>query len=452
VNRWRAGSLRSGLTWRMVGMQALVVLAFVGVASVAILRLTSADQGLDEDILYDISASISRSQSGELLLSPSDDLRELIADYPGLWFHAEDASGAVLREGEFPARLEEMLLYFKKLNSADIATSETDRLPLAVMRRQSSAAGDLWVVAGGGPVVSFRSVLADLVNPGFLILLLALTAVSFLFIPFMITGQLRGVDDIAGEADTIDVNKTGIRLSSTRVPLELHSLVGAVNAALARLDLGIERQRRFLADAAHELRTPIAVLQTRLGTLPRDQKRAGLMLDIARLSNLADQLLDLQRLEVDQAPMQPVDLVRLAAEVTADLAPLAIAGKTEIEFSAEAERILVQADSGSLSRAIVNLVQNAIVHGGPGCTIRVEVDRLGHLRVIDNGPGVPEFHRDLIFEPFHRVIPRDQGTGLGLHLVKSIVTHHGGELQVAETPGGGATFEIRLQLVAPLAN
>ena len=433
----------------MIGMQAFVVIAFIGVASVAILRLTSAEQGLDEDMLDDISASIARDQSGELLLSPNDDLRELIAGYPALWFHAEDATGAAVRKGELPPELDGMLVHFKRLNSADIATSEVDRTPLAVMQWQSSVAGDLWIVAGGGPAVSFRSVLADLVNPGFLILLLALTAVSFLFIPVMITGQLRGVDEIAGEADAIDVNKTGIRLSSTRLPLELHSLVGAVNAALARLDLGIERQRRFLADAAHELRTPIAVLQTRLGTLPKDQKRAGLMLDIARLSNLADQLLDLQRLEVDQAPMQSVDLVRLAADVTADIAPLAIAGKDEIEFSAEVERVMVQADPASLSRAIVNLVQNAIVHGGPGCTIRVEVTRLGQLRVIDNGPGVPELHRDLIFEPFHRVIPRDQGTGLGLHLVKSIITHHGGDIRIKETPGGGATFEMRLQRAAP---
>ena len=435
----------------MVGMQAFVVFVFIGVASVAILRLTSAEQGLDEDILDDISASISRSQSGELLLSPTDDLRDLIADYPGLWFHAEDATGATVGKGALPVELGGMLVHFRRLNSAHIATSEVERTPLAVMRWQSSAAGDLWIVAGGGPAVSFKSVLADLVNPGFLILLLALTAVSFLFIPVMITGQLKGVDDIASEADTIDVNKTGIRLSSTRVPLELHSLVGAVNAALARLDLGIERQRRFLADAAHELRTPIAVLQTRLGTLPKDQKRAQLMLDIARLSNLADQLLDLQRLEVDQAPMLPVDLVRLAAEVTADIAPLAIAGKDEIEFSAEVESVMVRADWGSLSRAIVNLVQNAIVHGGPGCTIRVEVTRQGRLRVIDNGPGIPELHRDLIFEPFHRVIPKDQGTGLGLHLVKNIITHHGGDIRIEETPGGGATFEIRLPLAAPLA-
>jgi signal transduction histidine kinase len=102
--------------------------------------------------------------------------------------------------------------------------------------------------------------------------------------------------EIAAEADKIDVDMRGVRLTSAHVPDELHSLVRAVNSALQRPDDGIERRQRFLADAAHELRTPVATLQTRIEALPEGDQRSRLMLDVARLGNLADQLLDLQRL------------------------------------------------------------------------------------------------------------------------------------------------------------
>src|SRR5690606_3591867 len=120
------------------------------------------------------------------------------------------------------------------------------------------------------------------------------------------------------------------------------------NNGLQRLDDGMERRQRFLADAAHELRTPIAILQTRVELLPPGEQRNQLLLGVARLANLANQLLDLQRLDSDVAVFQPVNLVELAAQVTADMAPLAIAAGDEISFDTEDEVVTVSADAASL--------------------------------------------------------------------------------------------------------
>src|SRR5690606_32944201 len=141
------------------------------------------------------------------------------------------------------------------------------------------------------------------------------------------------------------------RLSMELVPDELHSLVRAVNAALQRLDDGIERRHRFIAGAAHELRTPIAILQTRLELMHGVEHHGKLMLDVARLANLANQLLDLERLEAGVPRFQRSNLVELATEVAADMAPVVIAAGSTIVFHAETENVLVLCDPPSLSRA-----------------------------------------------------------------------------------------------------
>src|SRR5215475_4936880 len=110
------------------------------------------------------------------------------------------------------------------------------------------------------------------------------------------------------------------------IPLEVAPLVTAVNEALARLDEGYSRHKRFVADAAHELRTPIAILNTRLEALQDGPDKTRLLEDTARLATLAEQLLDIQRLDQCRDPFSRVDLAIIAQNVAADLAPLAIAG------------------------------------------------------------------------------------------------------------------------------
>jgi signal transduction histidine kinase len=449
---WLATSLRTRLTWRMVLMQALVLMAFTTVAAIPILKLISEEQGLDEGVIEHIADSIERDPAGGLALVPDDEVLEEAAEYPYLWFYATDIDGNAVQMGNIPERADDLLDYLPRLNSANIADIGPAEAPAALVRRHDSDAGQLWIMTGGGPEIRFKIIFGAIANPIFLGLLSLLTIVSFLVIPTIVTRELRGVEHVAAEADRIDVDQRGIRLSSEHVPDELHSLVRAINAALQRLDDGIERRQRFLADAAHELRTPIAILQTRIELLPDDEERSRLMLDVARLANLANQLLDLQRLDSDVTVFQPVNLVDLAAEVTADMAPLAIAAGDDISFDAEADSVTVAGDRASLSRAIVNLIQNAIIHGGRKTAIRVAVGRDGSLRVADTGPGIAATYREAIFEPFNRIVPLEQGAGLGLNLVRDIVVRHNGQITVGDAPGGGALFEIFLPLATAQAS
>jgi two-component system OmpR family sensor kinase len=443
MRRWRSGSLRARLTWRMVVMQALVLMAFTGVAAVPIYQFLTEDQRFDDDIVDDIADSIYRNQAGRLELRVGEDLRNEAAAYPRLWFYALDAEGATVQMGDVPNAIMPVPSALARMTSANLA-GDTGEDTVAILRRVDTSVGRLWIITGGGPEIGFGSVFG---NPFFVGLLILLTVVTFLVIPPVVTRQLRGVDEVAAEADKIDVDRRGVRLSPAHVPDELHSLVAGVNSALQRIDDGIERRQRFLADAAHELRTPVAILQTRIEALPDHHLRGQLMLDVARLGNLANQLLDLQRLDADLKVFEPVDLVDLAAQVTADMAPLAIAAGDDISFDAEADSVIVTADAASLSRAIMNLIQNAVIHGGRNSAIRVGVGRDGSVRVADSGPGIAQEHRQAIFEPFNRIVPLEQGAGLGLSLVKDIVERHNGSITVGDAPGGGALFEIRLPLV-----
>ena len=441
---WRSGSLRAKLTWRMVAMQALVLLAFTTVAAIPIVELIREEQGLDDGVIEHIADSIHRNAAGGLDLVLDDDVTEDVADYPRFWFYATDIDGDSVQMGNHPEEVDDLLDDLPRLNSANIADIGPSEAPSAIVRRQDSDAGRLWIITGGGPEIRYKAILATFGNPLFVGLLSLLTLVSFLVIPWIVRQQLRGVEHVAAEADRIDVDQRGIRLSPAHVPDELHSLVGAVNAALQRLDDGMGRRQRFLADAAHELRTPIAILQTRIELLPDDDQRSRLMLDVARLANLANQLLDLQRLDADLTVLEPINLVDLAAQVTADMAPLAIAAGDEISFDAEVENVMVNGDAASLSRAMINLIQNAVVHGGSKSAIRVGVGRDGSLRVTDTGPGIAEEHRQSIFEPFNRILPLDQGAGLGLNLARDIVTRHHGRITVGAAPRGGARVEKSL--------
>jgi signal transduction histidine kinase len=442
MKSWNSGSLRTRLTWRMVVMQALVLIAFTGAAAVPIYQSLTEDQRFEDDIADNIADSIYRTETGSLELLVDDDLLKEAAAYPGLWFYAVDAEGRSVQMGDVPGLIIPKSSALARITAANIA-GETGEETVAIVRRLDTDVGRLSIITGGGPEIGFGSVFG---NPFFTGLLALLTVVSFAIIPEIVKRQLRGVDEVVAEADKIDVDMRGVRLSSAHVPGELHSLVRAVNSALQRLDDGIERRQRFLADAAHELRTPVAILQTRIESLPDDDQRSRLMLDVARLANLANQLLDLQRLDAGLKVFEPVDLVDLAAQVTADMAPLAIAAGDDISFDAEVDSVTVTGDPASLSRAIVNLIQNAVIHGGQKSAIRVGVGRDGSVRVADSGPGIAEEHRQAIFEPFNRIVPLDQGAGLGLYLVKDIIERHNGCITVGDAPGGGALFEIRLPL------
>lgn len=426
-------------------MQALVLIAFTAIAAVPIYRFLSEELRYETDIIDDIASAIVVGEDGRWQLVMGDDLAEDATDHPDLWVYALDANGHSVRFGEIPARLLTMVEALKTVRSANISGLGPNEDMVALLRRHDGEMGRIWIAVGNGPEIGIQSAFG---NPVFVGLLCLLTVASFLVIPKIVRGELRGIDQVALDADKIDFQRRGTRLSMERVPDELHSLVRAVNGGLQRLDDGIERRHRFIAGAAHELRTPITILQARLELMHGGEQQGKLLLDVARLANLANQLLDLERLEAEVPQFQRANLVELATEVASDMAPVVIAAGSTIVFDAETENVPVLCDPPSLSRALLNLIQNAVVHGGESSMISVAVSSDATLRVADTGPGIPEEYRDVIFEPFGRVAPLDQGSGLGLALVREIVERHNGRVTVGDASGGGALFEVSLPLLA----
>lgn len=444
MSKSRPGSLRRALTRNMIIMQALVVLAFTLAAGVPIIHLLSEEQRLDASVIQNIAAAVYPEAGSGLAVRDTPALKSLAAEHPDFWFLAVDAAGDSAQLGPVPQHIGSVAQSLTRITSANISDVGAPDTPAAIVRHHQSAAGQLWIITAGGPTLGSSVLLMAFANPWFLGFVVLLTAVTMLAIPLFVSRQLRGVEALAAEANSINVDQRGVRLSMDQVPTELHPMVRAVNEALERLDGGIAGQQRFMADAAHELRTPIAILQTRLELLPDNEESRRLLLDVARLSSMADQLLDLQRMDLSETAFQKLDLVELASNVTADLAPLAIAAGDEIIFEADTPKVEVLGDAGALSRALTNVIQNAIAHGGENAEITVRVCSDGRLEVGDTGPGIDPSQREEIFEPFHRVAPLQHGAGLGLSLVRDIVQRHNGRVLARGREGSGALFEIVL--------
>ncbi|HTT82208.1 MAG TPA: HAMP domain-containing sensor histidine kinase [Rhizomicrobium sp.] len=247
-------------------------------------------------------------------------------------------------------------------------------------------------------------------------------------------------------ARAIDPGRIDLRLPADDVPAEVRPLVLAINQALDRLEEGFRAQREFTADAAHELRTPLAVLRARIDTLSDRDTVAGLRSDLENMTHVVNQLLAVAELEANSAgAMETVDLHGICSEVAASLAPIAIAQKKDIALTGAEPPVFVRGNAPMLHRAIRNLAENALRHTPEGTSVEIGVSRDGAVSVSDEGPGVAPAERELIFRRFwRRDRSRADGAGLGLAIVSRIVEAHAGKIDVENRASGGAMFSIRL--------
>ncbi|MCC7049545.1 MAG: HAMP domain-containing protein [Alphaproteobacteria bacterium] len=261
---------------------------------------------------------------------------------------------------------------------------------------------------------------------------------------------LRPVARLSDQAGAITPRTTGLRLEARKVPSEVLPLVQAFNAALERLDEGFALQRRFTANAAHQLRTPMAILRARLDGMAPGPEVESLKQDCDRIARVVSQLLAISRLEANQIEItETVDLGQLAASVVADMAPLAIASRRSLALEAPAAPVLVRGNSAALRDAVMNLIDNALRFGPPGQPVDIVLRTGARIAVADRGPGLGPQDRARVFEPFWRGRdPRGSGSGLGLAIVAEIALAHGGRASVAEREGGGAEFRVDLPQVA----
>jgi signal transduction histidine kinase len=231
--------------------------------------------------------------------------------------------------------------------------------------------------------------------------------------------------------------------------------------AMRPIRLAFERQRRFIADASHELRTPVAVVRARAESLargsrsrPPDEQRElqQLQRDADELSGLLSDLLDLARLDAGQQELtlEPVALVDVVEEIAAQFKPLA--DQERVELSTRAEPVWARAHLARLRQVLRALVDNALKHTSAGGRVDIEADARGHwalVRVADTGEGIPEQELSKVGTPFYRVDEarqRGAGAGLGLSIAGELVRLMRGDLRIESRPGHGTTVTIRLPL------
>lgn len=442
----RRSSLRRQLVVRLVVFQAaaLLLVAALLVAAGVLLNFRSSDATIET-----LRAAVARTGDDSLVLRPTAEVAALRGAVPDLWFVVRDRQGHRLSEGVIPSEFAGLHDSLDRVGQARLGWNIGDPpRPVARMRWVASPAGEIQIVTGSdGPLslwligLSFGLLLLKDILPILLVMALATIVAT----PLVVRGALAGLDRAAARARHIEVGRQGVQLPLDGIPQEAAPLMTAVNDALRRLDEGYERHRRFLADAAHELRTPIAILGTRVASLPAGPDKIRLQEDTARLATLAEQLLDLQRLDRGQATMTMIDLAALARRVVSDMAPLAFAAGYEMAFDANTDAdgdVTVSGDGPALERALTNLIQNAIDHGGRRGTIAVSVTLPATITVSDQGPGIPADERERVFEPFHRLQSKGHGAGLGLHLVQEIMALHGGRAVAADMPGGGTCMRL----------
>ncbi len=248
------------------------------------------------------------------------------------------------------------------------------------------------------------------------------------------------------------------------VPEEAVPLVRALNDLLARLRSALASQRAFVADAAHELRTPLAALkvQTQLARTADGPERAAALADLEagldRATHVVRQLLTLARLEPGAeagASRAPVSLAELAREAVADHAPLAERRGVDLGATRVADDAIALADAGGLRTLLANLVDNAVVYTPGGGRVDVSAGVEGgrpFLEVADTGPGIPAAERERVFDRFYRLPGAPgSGSGLGLAIARAIAERDGAAVVLGDTPGGGLTVRVVLPAVAAAA-
>ncbi|UXF74873.1 sensor histidine kinase [Stenotrophomonas maltophilia] len=241
-------------------------------------------------------------------------------------------------------------------------------------------------------------------------------------------------------------------------PRELWPAVEAYNALLQRLDAMQDAQRRFVSNAAHQLRTPLAAMQVELESSlrqhdPQAQQLAlsGTLAGLARLQHLVNQLLMLSRSEDPHGsalPLQPVDLAALARGVVERYADRALAAGVDLGYEGPDDGVQVQGDPQLLREALGNLLDNALRYGAvPGViTLGVREEAEGvQAWVDDDGAGIAEAERTRVTERFYRASSEGDGCGLGLAIVAEIAQRHGAILMIDTAPIGGARVGLRFR-------
>lgn len=408
------------------------------------------DQAMKKQAVI-LAEHLETQPDGTLNLNLTPDLEGLYSQPYGRYSYAVvDSKGRVLfsslkdRSALFPADAKAGDVEFLQRNRGDATVS-------GASIRRLAGGQTVWVQAGED--LDNRDVLTDDIaadffrNVGWIILpILVVLLIADIAIFSRALRPLRQASQIAAKIGPL---RTDLRLPTNEIPLEVRPLVLAINQALDRLEEGFRVQRDFTADAAHELRTPLSILRTRLETLEDQQIGKTLLKDIEGMTRIISQLLDIAELDsfvLD--PCEEADLRMVCMEVVEFLAPLALAQGKEVALTGAQHPVRIRGNAEMLNRAIRNLAENAIRYTSPGSTVEFVVEKDGTVSVLDDGPGISDDERDFIFQRFWR---RDRGvagsTGLGLPIVQRIVELHTATITLTNRKPRGSRFSIKFTLL-----
>lgn len=446
-----SGSLVASLRRRLIVVGLALTVVNIAVISFWYVDWQSLRREKVDEQLSAVAAALRPVPDGGLRLALPPRLERLFAEHPrayALRVSAADGTTLFERNGALipsMAIAPEALAHFDGMtNSAASATGQT----LAATRKVRVGEQILLVTyaAAADPArLTIGIYLDELVGH----VLLPLAPFALLLTVINIWTVRRSLAPLVGAADAarrMGHARSVEALPADGLPDEVRTLVDATNEALARLREALDHERAFNAEAAHALRTPLAVLHARLSVLKGDAL-APLRADVEAMTRLVNQMLaSAQADALAIPPMQTCDLTALGRDTTAQMAPLAIRQGRRLAFETDGP-VLVRGDSDALAHAARNLVENAIRHAPVDTEVTISVHADGSLSVSDRGPGIPDDQKALALTRFWRANPGDgQGSGLGLSIADRIARAHGGTLRIADREGGGA----RVVLATPI--
>ncbi|MCF8478982.1 MAG: HAMP domain-containing histidine kinase [Rhodospirillum sp.] len=435
------GSLKSRLILGLIAVNTLVLL---GVSVVYLWRgyMGSEAEVLDhlDDLARDLALTAVRDGEGHPVLPREGPGQALYDPATGRSAPGSDPSLvrrlAVLGDGD----LREGLNHYRH--------DETGEIYQVAYHRVDRPDGALIGIIShdGEPGVELLDWVGHEMETDLIPLFVPLLLLSALVTVATVSVGLGPVRALSRDALELGPDRLDLRLFRPGIPTEIRPLVRAIDESLDRVQAGFESQRRFTANAAHELRTPLSVLKARCSLVSDRTLKGELERDIDRMAGVVNQLLSVARLEGRGLVLEDkVDLGTLARGVVADLYPHARRMGRILAVEEDQAVVVEPGNTDALRDALRNLLENALRVSpvGEEVVVRVGPDRA--MRVLDRGPGVPDAEREDIFLPFNRCAgDRDGrgGAGLGLAITRDIMTRHGGRVSVTDRSGGGAVFTL----------
>ncbi|MBY0356495.1 MAG: sensor histidine kinase [Candidatus Obscuribacterales bacterium] len=446
------------LCWLLI---PIVSLCFLGALVTYVIAVGFATEAYDDALLdcaHSVSARLEFVGSRPNLDLPPAALAILKhSDIDEFYYQVSKASGEIINGDEYMPSLpadeevsEEPIFYDGNVNAHPVRVCAI-RVPIPKHH-------DYLVIKVAETTIGrsdlIQSIILGVVLPQLLLILFAAAAVWL--------GVARGLSPLRTLKEAVEKRNPAdlSLLEEINVPKEVKPLVIAINNLLSHLDEDREAQRRFVSNAAHQLRTPLAGLKTQTELALRNQNPDDLRQSLKhintsanRATRLAQQLLALARLEPSvfkSVKSEAVDLNSIVKSVCNELVPQALSKEIDLGFESPDAEAVITGDKNSLHELTVNLLENAILYTQKGgkVTARVRMNAKGaSLIVEDNGPGIPPAERKQVFERFYRVLGNKvAGSGLGLAIVREIAEAHKAEVDLRDGPSGvGTTIEVQFK-------